>query len=209
MTPATLFTEPHSKSVAALYSPDGDTTATYVYSPYGDTTIESGGAVATDNPFRYISGFQDTAGAEDYYKRGARYYDGHGHFTQPDPVAGKVSDPRTMTAYNYAAGDPINQFDPSGRWFKNFVKGLSYLGTGVTAYRFSRAIFRGDSDRAWAIAWGTVVGGASTAGCGLLIGVETVGVGLVACAVWGGQMGSSAEAHQYNRMVGRPWWYGT
>ena len=114
------FTEPHNNSVAALYSPSGARTATYIYSPYGDTTVNPGGetgGAGDDNPFRYISGFQDTDGAEDYYKLGARYYDGHGHFTQPDPVAGNATDPRTMTAYNYAAGDPINRFDPSGLYW--------------------------------------------------------------------------------------------
>lgn len=98
-TTQNYFTEPHSKSVAALYSPSGTRTATYVYSPYGDTTVNPGGetgGAGDDNPFRYISGFQDTAGAEDYYKLGARYYDGHGHFTQPDPLAGSVADPGTM-----------------------------------------------------------------------------------------------------------------
>ena len=109
-------TEPHNKSVAALYAPNGDLVGSYGYSPYGKTAVnaETGGSVAADNPFRYISGYQDTAGAEDYYKLGARYYDGHGHFTQPDPLAGSISDPRSMTAYNYGLGDPINLSDASG-----------------------------------------------------------------------------------------------
>lgn len=109
-----FFTEPHNKSVAALFSPAGSQTASYVYSPYGETTVHSGGAVANNNPFRYISGFQDTPGAEDYYKFGARYYDGHGHFTQPDPLLGSIINPRSMTAYGYAHGDPINLSDPTG-----------------------------------------------------------------------------------------------
>lgn len=45
---------------------------------------------------------------------GARHYNTNGHFTQPDPVAGGIGDPSTMTAYNYAGGDPINRSDPSG-----------------------------------------------------------------------------------------------
>lgn len=66
-TTQVYFTEPHSESVAALFSPAGVATATYVYSPYGDTTVESEVSDAgADNPFRYISGFQDTAGTEDY-----------------------------------------------------------------------------------------------------------------------------------------------
>lgn len=109
-------TEPHNQSVAALYAPNGDCVGSYEYSPYGKTTVdaESGGTIADDNPFRYISGFQDTAGAEDYYKLGARYYDAKGHFTQADPEPGQVDDPKTMTSYNYGDGDPINHYDPTG-----------------------------------------------------------------------------------------------
>lgn len=79
------FIEPHNQSVAALFAPSGAKVGSYEYSPYGQTTVdaETGGNIAADNPFRNISGFQDTAGAEDYYKLGACYYDGHGHFTQP------------------------------------------------------------------------------------------------------------------------------
>ena len=147
-TTQNYFTEPHNKSVAALYSPTGARTAAYVYSPYGETTIHtSGSGVAEDNPFRYVSGFQDTAGAEDYYKLGARYYDGHGHFTQPDPVSGSVADPRTMTAYNYAGADPINRSDATGLWSwcrtwggkpANCKAQLdAYLGEKFTSYALS------------------------------------------------------------------------
>jgi RHS repeat-associated protein len=113
-TTQVYFTEPHSQSVTALFSLTGTMTAAYLYSPYGETTIHSEDSGAgTDNPFRYISGWQDT-GTSSFYKLGARYYDGHGHFTQHDPLAGSLADPSTMTGYNYASGDPINSSDPSG-----------------------------------------------------------------------------------------------
>jgi hypothetical protein len=35
-------------------------------------------------------------------------------FTQPDPMSGGLGDPRTLTRYNYAGGDPINFSDASG-----------------------------------------------------------------------------------------------
>jgi RHS repeat-associated protein len=66
--------------------------------------------------FRYISGYQDLTSASDdgLYKFGARYYDARGHFTQPDSMPGSISDPKTLTSFNYAGGDPINSSDPSG-----------------------------------------------------------------------------------------------
>lgn len=132
------FTEPQNNSVAALYSPSGAKVGSYLYSPYGQTTVnaETGGSIADDNPFRYISGYQDTAGTNGGYHLGARYYDTHSHFTQPDPVPGKISDPESMAAYNYAAGDPINQFDLTGLapcWIGDFHPWgcLKKIGSGI------------------------------------------------------------------------------
>jgi RHS repeat-associated protein len=122
------FTEPHNQSVTALFSTASVMTASYLYSPYGDTTIHSEASGAgTDNPFRYISGWQDT-GTNKFYKLGARYYDGHGHFTQPDPLAGSISDPNTMTNYNYAGSDPVNHSDPSGmKWCVSGFRPFKYI----------------------------------------------------------------------------------
>ncbi|MEO6473386.1 MAG: RHS repeat-associated core domain-containing protein [Aeromicrobium sp.] len=112
--------------------------ASYTYSPYGQTA-ESGAAAA--NPFRYISGYQDTTGPEDYYKLGARYYDTHGHFTQPDPLPGNGTEPKTMTAYNYAGSDPINFADPNGRSFIDFVKkGFELADAYLTGQDLGRRI---------------------------------------------------------------------
>lgn len=113
------YVSEYNGSVMALYIPAGTEVGSYRYSPYGETTPDNNGLsspAAANNPFRYIGGYQDkTARGEDgYYKLGARYYDGHGHFTQPDAIAGRISDPRTLTSYNYAGGDPVNSSDPSG-----------------------------------------------------------------------------------------------
>jgi RHS repeat-associated protein len=133
------FTEPHNQSVTALFSLTGTMTAAYLYSPYGETTIHSEDSGAgTDNPFRYISGWQDT-GTSSFYKLGARYYDGHGHFTQPDPVAGAMDDPRATNVYGYAKGDPINLGDPTGlypgedavRWIGRAASSTARFGVRV------------------------------------------------------------------------------
>lgn len=133
-TKQVYFTELHNNSVTALFSMTGTVTATYLYSPYGETTIhsEESGA-ATDNQFRYISGWQDT-GTDSFYKLGARYYDGHGHFTQQDPLPGSVADPKTMTAYNYGGGDPVNASDPTGQRFCERVP-VKTAGTRIYGYR--------------------------------------------------------------------------
>ena len=37
-------------------------------------------------------------------------------WTQLDPVAGQLSNPLTLNAYQYASCDPVNVVDPSGRF---------------------------------------------------------------------------------------------
>ncbi len=106
-------TEPTGGHVAWLLNQDGTHAAAYRYAPYGKTTVygNDGG-----NRFRWLSSELNItrSGGDGHYKLGARYYDTQGHFTQPDPLSGGMSDPRSMTSYNYAGGDPINQSDPSG-----------------------------------------------------------------------------------------------
>lgn len=101
-------------NITWLMNNSGSRVGSYKYAPYGATTLT--GTPAAANPFRWISAQQDdrASGAAGSYKLGARYYDGRGHFTQPDPVAGGLADPRTLAAYNYGNGDPINLADPSG-----------------------------------------------------------------------------------------------
>lgn len=106
-------------NVAGATDPFGYLAAAYEYSPYGETTTVGLGDF---NPFRYLSSWQETTsgGAPGHYKLGARFYNTNGMFTQPDALAGGLGDPRTMTSYNYAGSDPINQADPSGYVFTDY-----------------------------------------------------------------------------------------
>ena len=79
-----------------------------------------------------------------YYNLGARYYDPlAGHFLSPDPLGHAAS----MDLYSFCNGDPINRFDPTGRFGKgaaaasgdlmDFSGGPSYesqMGNGSTAF---------------------------------------------------------------------------
>lgn len=57
------------------------------------------------------------------YWLGARYYDPMaGRFLTPDPLGHSAS----MDLYSFCSGDPLNQFDPTGRFGKNLGKGFAY-----------------------------------------------------------------------------------
>jgi len=112
-------------SVLALTNSAGTTdTALYTYDPYGQT-LTSSGTLASTNPFRYASGYQDASGN---YHYGQRYYNpATGRWTQQDSIS-QINDPANANKYVYVGNDPINLTDPSGQ---SFLGGL--LG-GVTGF---------------------------------------------------------------------------
>lgn len=78
-----------------------------------------------------------------FYNLGARHYDYlTGRFLSPDPMGHAAS----MSLYDFANGDPVNGFDPDGRFGKAFYK--EYIGLGerlnsgfVGAYDFGQDMF--------------------------------------------------------------------
>jgi len=99
-------------SVIALTDGSGAIAASYTYDPYG-TTLTASGAQATVNPFRFASGYFDSAtGLTEF---GTRYYDPSlGRWTQRDPIGGSIANPNAMDRYVYAGDSPVNMTDPSG-----------------------------------------------------------------------------------------------
>jgi RHS repeat-associated protein len=74
-----------------------------------------------------------------FYWMGARYYDpGTGRFLSPDPLGHDAS----LSLYDYAGGDPVNQLDPDGRCVKGVGHGTVDLFKGAweTAYNVGGGI---------------------------------------------------------------------
>jgi RHS repeat-associated protein len=71
-----------------------------------------------------------------FYNLGARYYDPiAGHFLSPDPLGHAAS----MDLHSFCDGDPINQFDPTGRFGKgDFEQGKQELQTAFTEFAFGK-----------------------------------------------------------------------
>jgi RHS repeat-associated protein len=96
-------------SVVALTDATGAVVGRYSYEPYGKPTFS--GSKTSD--FQFASGYYDAA--TKLVKFGARYYDpALGRWTQQDPLAGSLGNPKTLNRYAYVGCNPINETDPSG-----------------------------------------------------------------------------------------------
>ena len=105
----------------------GNTVATYTYDPYGNNTAT--GSYAATNVMRYQASQQDNTGL---YKFGDRYYDPTTqHWTQQDTLAGNFNNPASTNRYTYAGDNPIDRWDPTGRF--DITKIATGLAAGVTA----------------------------------------------------------------------------
>ena len=94
---------------------------------------------------------------KNWWKRGARWHDtSTGTWTSVDPIT-RLNDPTRANAYLYVGGDPINQFDPAGRFD---------LGNAV-----------GD-------ALGNAVGWATAGGTAWALGVAGASAGVVAVGAY-------------------------
>lgn len=91
----------------------GAVTDIYAYDAFGRVVARTG---ATDNEFLFNGQHYD-ANVRFYYLR-ARYYHAEvGRFTSLDPWAGDPYAPATLHKYLYAASDPVNKVDPTGKFF--------------------------------------------------------------------------------------------
>ena len=109
-------------NVRFLMNSSGTVTDSYTYDAFGLPLTTTG---TTPNSFLY-SGEQYDSALGMYYLR-ARYYNpATGRFETMDPgketccasrasQIGNIFDPRTLHKYVYAANDPVNRVDPTGR----------------------------------------------------------------------------------------------
>ncbi len=120
-------------SVRQLTDSTGAVTDTCDYDAWGNAVSVTG---ATPNVYRY-RGEQYDADLNLYYFR-ARYFNPlMGRFLSRDPAEGKTADSRTLHRYLYAAGDPVDLIDPSGRslWDETLL-----VGTFLTKYELPALI---------------------------------------------------------------------
>jgi len=114
-------------SVRYLTSATGAVTDTYDYDAWGNLLHSTG---STPNSFLY-RGQEFDSDLGIYYLR-ARYYDANtGRFLTVDPEEGRLKDSLTLHRYVYAASDPVNKSDPSGREFDmgSMMSAMNIMGS--------------------------------------------------------------------------------
>ncbi|MFJ7416737.1 RHS repeat-associated core domain-containing protein [Streptomyces sp. NPDC098077] len=147
---------------------------TYAYSPRGVQRAAT--TKQAPQPYRFAGGYQDPTGL---YHFAARFYDPNiGRFTTPDP-SGQEQNP-----YLYAAGDPVNNIDPTG--LLSLGGFVDKAGTAFDVGRVVSDLASGDTKAGFAglagMAGGALVGatcgatpaafGATTGGVGLAVGAS-------------------------------------
>ncbi len=123
---ARLVGENRHGDVAWLLDPTGTVTDSRIWDPYG----QPAGATGTTNPAVGYQGDYTDPDTGDVWM-GARWYMPEtGGFTSRDSVFGMLKTPISLNRYTYGNGDPLEHFDPDGR----FSIGLGGLGSRLTAF---------------------------------------------------------------------------
>jgi RHS repeat-associated protein len=118
-------------SIRRLTDEAGNITDGYTYTAFGELLAHTG---SDPQPYAFTGEPLDPNSGWQYHR--ARWIDLRaGRFSSIDPWEGDTADPSTLHRYLYAAGDPLDRLDPSGRW--NLQTSLTTVSSIVTVVAMS------------------------------------------------------------------------
>ncbi|QDU62393.1 tRNA(Glu)-specific nuclease WapA precursor [Planctomycetes bacterium Pan216] len=148
----------------------------FVYDAYGNLLNLAASQAATS--LLYNGEYFDGQIGQQYLR--ARWYDPNtGRFNRLDPFFGNLQDPQSLHKYLYTHADPVNVFDPTGRFgLGGFVATVAIGGAIGASLRAGFAWYSGaDSSTIWNEAQiGFALGGLSAA--------AGFGAGLIGTSYW-------------------------
>ncbi len=133
------------------------------------------------------------------YNCNARWYDPElMRFISRDPVRGNVFESMTLHRYLYCVNDPVNRFDPDGKW------GLfaARLVVGGLISGISNAMSAEDGERGYAFAAGFAIGAISAISGDAVISAILSVVGANFNASLMSQFSYDSENQKFGRMLG-------
>lgn len=165
-------------SVTAFTNTQGSVSGRIAYTPYGDVAGRSG---KSDSIYQFQGLFGVLSAPNGLNMMGLRWYSPTmRRFLTEDPYFGQIEKPGSLNRYAYAGADPINRFDPTGK-FWNLIAAAVGAVVGVAVQAVSDVI-KGEFS-GWEAYAGAAIGGA-------VAGFIVSSTGCVACA---GAAGSAAE----------------
>lgn len=150
-------------SPLALITQNNTISDAWEYDPYGVADLTEQSVTQAYTPFMYTGGLNDRVTG--WTLNGARYDDaGEGRWTQMDTLHAPL-DPSNANRYAYAANNPVNYTDPTGRAsgadFVGAVAGGLLAAVIVAPFAAAGAAAAGSL----ALAAGVVVGARLVSGC--------------------------------------------
>lgn len=165
-------------SVAAFTNTAGQVSGRVSYGPYGEVVARSG---ETDSLYLFQGLFGIATVPNGLNLMGARWYSPFSKsFLTEDPYFGEIERPGSLNRYAYAGADPINRFDPSGK-FWNLIGAAIGAVVNVAVQAVSDVIAGEFSG--WEAYAGAAIGGA-------VAGFIVSSTGCIACA---GAAGAASE----------------
>ena len=105
--------------IIGLHDKDGVQVVSYVYDSWGKLVSINGtmkDSVGEKNPYRYREYRYDTETGLYYLQ--SRYYNPEwGRFVNADTESGKLGELLSHNVFAYCANNPINRYDPTGKWY--------------------------------------------------------------------------------------------
>ncbi|MDZ7637964.1 MAG: RHS repeat-associated core domain-containing protein [Bryobacterales bacterium] len=176
-------------SVTAFTNTQGAVNGRIAYTPYGDVARRSG---SSESLYQFQGLFGVLSAPNGLVMMGLRWYSPQmRRFLTEDPYFGQIEKPGSLNRYAYAGADPINRFDPSGK-FWNLIAAAVGAVVGVVVQGVSD-IVKGEFS-GWEAYAGAAIGGA-------VAGFIVSSTGCVTCA---GAAGSATEYLVTQGLKGEP-----